>query len=202
MVPPIRGRSLRNRGRCLGFIADSFRGDCLRTLQGGIKPFVVHVLMEAWSLDGHVALLGTWTYEHVALEHGASICFDEHGVSLSVSWRSWPGPYHAALSVILKCTCARCKRICSLVGDAGVGRKFDGEAGNIALKVYWSVPRNSERENLGEAKDQEDEEAVMDFREGLHAGGTFSMFVLVPGDNLVDSWYQSRSLGLVVCGEQ
>ncbi|KAF2617118.1 hypothetical protein F2Q68_00040143 [Brassica cretica] len=32
--------------------------------------------------------------------------------------------------------------------------------------------------------------------------GTFSMFVLVPGDNLVDSWYRSRSLGLVVCGEQ
>ncbi|KAF3608681.1 hypothetical protein DY000_02049582 [Brassica cretica] len=37
-------------------------------------------------------------------------------------------------------------------------------------RVYGSVPRNSERENLGEAKDQEDEEAVMDFREGLHAG--------------------------------
>ncbi|KAF2544743.1 hypothetical protein F2Q70_00022639 [Brassica cretica] len=32
--------------------------------------------------------------------------------------------------------------------------------------------------------------------------GTFSMFFLVPGDNLVDSWYRSRSLGLVVCGEQ
>ncbi|KAF3577354.1 hypothetical protein DY000_02033072 [Brassica cretica] len=28
------------------------------------------------------------------------------------------------------------------------------------------------------------------------------MFVLVPGDNLVDSWYRSRSLGLVVYGEQ
>ncbi|KAF2546666.1 hypothetical protein F2Q70_00022640 [Brassica cretica] len=75
---------------------------------------------------------------------------------------------------------------------AGVGRKFDGEAGNIGIKgyasdhtpgacaasvailglssgkallfhescggVYGSVPRNYERENLGEAKDQEDEE--------------------------------------------
>ncbi|KAL0816129.1 hypothetical protein Bca101_072573 [Brassica carinata] len=115
---------------------------------------------------------------------------------------------------------------------AGVGRKFDGESGNIGIKgdasghtpgacaasvailglssgrtlwfhkscggVYGSVPRNSERENLGEAKDQEDEESVMDFREG----GTFSMFVLVPGDNLVDSWYRSRSLGLILYGEQ
>ncbi|KAH0922567.1 LOW QUALITY PROTEIN: hypothetical protein HID58_022585, partial [Brassica napus] len=33
----------------------------------------------------------------------------------------------------------------------------------------------------------------------LTFGGMFSMFVLVPGDNLVDSWYQSRSLGLVYC---
>ncbi|KAF3536208.1 hypothetical protein F2Q69_00023037 [Brassica cretica] len=30
--------------------------------------------------------------------------------------------------------------------------------------------------------------------------GTFSMFVLVLGDNLVDSWYQSKILGHVVCG--
>ncbi|KAH0858733.1 LOW QUALITY PROTEIN: hypothetical protein HID58_086994, partial [Brassica napus] len=33
----------------------------------------------------------------------------------------------------------------------------------------------------------------------LTFGGTFSMFVLVPGDNLVDSWYRSRSLGLFYC---
>ncbi|KAH0942685.1 LOW QUALITY PROTEIN: hypothetical protein HID58_002322 [Brassica napus] len=99
---------------------------------------------------------------------------------------------------------------------AGVGRKFDGEAGNIGIKgdasdhtpgacaasvailglssgraiwfhescggVYGSIPRNSERENLSEAKDQEDKE------------GTVSMFVLVPGDNLVDSWYRIVSM--------
>ncbi|KAF2539790.1 hypothetical protein F2Q70_00005123 [Brassica cretica] len=80
----------------------------------------------------------------------------------------------------------------ALALGAGVGQKFDGEAGNIGIKgdasdhtpgacaasvailglssgralwfhescggVYGSVPKNSERENLGEAKDQEDEE--------------------------------------------
>ncbi|WZZ61273.1 hypothetical protein YC2023_061380 [Brassica napus] len=80
----------------------------------------------------------------------------------------------------------------ALALGAGVGRNFDGEAGNIGIKgdasdhtpgacaasvailglssgrilwfhkscggVYGLVPRNSERENLGEAKDQEDEE--------------------------------------------
>ncbi|KAH0928990.1 LOW QUALITY PROTEIN: hypothetical protein HID58_014717 [Brassica napus] len=35
----------------------------------------------------------------------------------------------------------------------------------------------------------------------LLAEGTFSMFALPPGDNLVDSWYRSRFLGHVVCGE-
>ncbi|KAF2615446.1 hypothetical protein F2Q70_00012262 [Brassica cretica] len=43
--------------------------------------------------------------------------------------------------------------------------------------------------------------AVMDFHSGLRAGlliaGAFSMFVLVLGDNLVDSWYRSRILGHV-----
>ncbi|KAF3551725.1 hypothetical protein DY000_02006724 [Brassica cretica] len=32
--------------------------------------------------------------------------------------------------------------------------------------------------------------------------GTFGVFVSVLGDNLVDSWYRSRTLGHVVCGEQ
>ncbi|WZZ88539.1 hypothetical protein YC2023_117118 [Brassica napus] len=37
---------------------------------------------------------------------------------------------------------------------------------------------------------------------GLRAGGTFSMFVLVLRDNLVDSWYLSRIPGHVVCGSE
>ncbi|KAH0903439.1 hypothetical protein HID58_042942 [Brassica napus] len=40
---------------------------------------------------------------------------------------------------------------------------------------------------------------VMDFHSGLRAGGTFSMFFLVIGDNLVDSWYRRRILRHVVC---
>ncbi|WZY88535.1 hypothetical protein YC2023_045270 [Brassica napus] len=86
------------------------------------------------------------------------------------------------LLIVLRCTCARCERICSLVGDdetlplrwgfARIGRKFDEEARNACIKgdasahtqalwlhescggVYGSGPRNSKRENLGETKDQ------------------------------------------------
>ncbi|KAF3550890.1 hypothetical protein DY000_02008442 [Brassica cretica] len=35
----------------------------------------------------------------------------------------------------------------------------------------------------------------------LSLGGKFSMFILVLGGNLVDSWYRSRSLEYVVCGD-
>ncbi|KAF3534048.1 hypothetical protein DY000_02040750 [Brassica cretica] len=56
------------------------------------------------------------------------------------------------LLIVLRCTCARCERICSLVGDdfllllykdetfplrwgfTGVGRKFDEEARNASIK--------------------------------------------------------------------
>ncbi|KAF3588357.1 hypothetical protein F2Q69_00029018 [Brassica cretica] len=53
--------------------------------------------------------------------------------------------------------------------------------------VYGSGPRNSERENLGEAN--------CSFLRCL------GLFILVLGDNLVDSWYRSRTLGHVETGD-
>ncbi|WZZ08353.1 hypothetical protein YC2023_094274 [Brassica napus] len=234
------------------------------------------------------SLMGTWPKEHVVLmealawmgtELGALICFDDHGVFLSVCWRSWDNPscpswlpdkwkisiylkageitwpgrrrkepdsgtatrdpeagtrtlgagtwktegswrlYKFHRSITLPCrsfsdALALGMRRCPHGGDQPeLAETILGLSSGRAIwfhesfgGVYGSVPRNYERENLGEAKDQEDEEAVMDFQEGLRAGflAVFSildaplvliMFVLVLGDNLVDSWYRSRSPG-------
>ncbi|KAF2617113.1 hypothetical protein F2Q68_00040144 [Brassica cretica] len=108
--------------------------------------------------------------------------------------RTWgQGPGRRKLDITLPCRSFSDALALGVKGfAAGVGRKFDGEAGNMGIKgdasdhtpgacaasvailglstgralwfhescggVYWSVPRNSERENIGEAKDQEDEE--------------------------------------------
>ncbi|WZY77440.1 hypothetical protein YC2023_023824 [Brassica napus] len=142
--------------------------------------------------------------------------------------------YHAALPVVLRCTCARCKRICILVGDAGVGRKFDGEAGNVGIKgdasdhtpgacAYPGILRGRilarlrirRTKRLNKTRRPKLKILMLDSTglacasrackgcNGLSGGspcrspcGTFSMFVLMPGDNLVDSWCRSRSLGV------
>ncbi|KAH0898780.1 hypothetical protein HID58_048348 [Brassica napus] len=121
----------------------------------------------------------------------------------------------------------------------GVGRKSDGEAGNVCIKgdaaaytpeacaapvaifglssgrtseCMGQVPGILRGRILGRLRIRgmrissclirmallaplELVKAVMDFHSCLRARGTFSMFVLVLGDNLVDSWYRSRSLG-------
>ena len=60
--------------KVFGIYSCILQGGLPTTLLGGINPFVVQVLMEAWSLDGHVALLGTWPYEHVAPYVIGTIC--------------------------------------------------------------------------------------------------------------------------------
>ncbi|KAF3532033.1 hypothetical protein DY000_02039620 [Brassica cretica] len=69
-------------------------------------------------------------------------------------------------------------------GLVGVGRKFDGEAGNVRIKgdafAYTSDACAAPVAILG-----------LSLRAGLLITGTFSMFVSVPRDNLVDSWYRS-----------
>ncbi|KAF3602409.1 hypothetical protein F2Q69_00036371 [Brassica cretica] len=67
-------------------------------------------------------------------------------------------------------------------GLVGVGRKFDGETGNVCIKGDVSAHNP-------------DSYAAPVAILGLR--GTFSMFVLLVGDNLVDSWYWSRIPGHV-----
>ncbi|KAF2556135.1 hypothetical protein F2Q68_00015246 [Brassica cretica] len=159
--------------------------------------------------------------------------------------------HQTSLSVVLRCTSARCERICSLIGDVwsgewtkifdpmqtrdetlppwwglvGVGRKLDGEAGNVCIMgdasshtpdtcaasvaiLGLSSGRTSGVRRFNKTWRPKLRILMVDSA-GLACAswackswGTFSKFVLVPGDNLVDSWYQSRSLGHVVCGEQ
>ncbi|WZZ60557.1 hypothetical protein YC2023_060664 [Brassica napus] len=114
-------------------------------------------------------------------------------------------------------------------GLVGVGRKLDGESGNdFSLHfLRLSSSMNRVEECMGQDprilrgrilarlritgmrsfnKTQRPKLRILMLDSaGLAcaswAWGTFSMFVLVPGDNLVDSWYRSRSLGHVVCGK-
>ncbi|KAF2535233.1 hypothetical protein F2Q68_00021231 [Brassica cretica] len=116
------------------------------------------------------------------------------------------------------------------LGLAGVGRKLDGEVGNVCIKGDASshtpdtcaasvailglrILRGRILARLGirgmrrfnKTRSPKLRILMLDSA-GLAcaswAWGTFGMFFLVPGDNLVDSWYRSRSLGHVVCGEQ
>ncbi|KAF2607704.1 hypothetical protein F2Q68_00043111 [Brassica cretica] len=76
-----------------------------------------------------------------------------------------------------------------------------------------SRPRISEKETLGEAKDQESEEIVtivefvkavvllassQDCTPSFGKGGLSTCVISIPRDNLIDSWYQSRSFMHVV----
>ncbi|KAF3568951.1 hypothetical protein DY000_02016279 [Brassica cretica] len=119
------------------------------------------------------------------------------------------------------------------LGLVGVGRKLDGEVGNVCIKGDASshtpdtcaasvailglrILRGRILARLGirgmrrfNKTRRTKLRILMLDSAGLACAswackswGTFGMFFLVPGDNLVDSWYRSRSLGHVVCGEQ
>ncbi|KAF3503522.1 hypothetical protein F2Q69_00042877 [Brassica cretica] len=117
-------------------------------------------------------------------------------------------------------------------GLVGVGRKLDGEAGNVCINgdAFSHTPNTcAASECMGQdpgilrgrilarlrirgmrsfnkTRRPKLRILILDSAGPACASwackswGMFSMFVLVPGDNLVDSWYQSRSLGHVTPG--
>ncbi|KAF3604053.1 hypothetical protein F2Q69_00035063 [Brassica cretica] len=80
-------------------------------------------------------------------------------------------------------------------GLVGVGRKFDGEAGNVRIKgdaFAYTSDACAAPECMGhDPRILRGKILARVFVPVSLLGGTFSMFVSVPRDNLVDSWYRS-----------
>ncbi|WZZ27668.1 hypothetical protein YC2023_011069 [Brassica napus] len=99
--------------------------------------------------------------------------------------------HQTPLSIVLGCTCGRSERIHSLIGDKSPG-EWEIILDSIQTRGLDQVVYSSDfsLHFLRLSGSMNCVEECM----GLRAGGTFSMFVLVLGDNLVDSWYRSRIL--------
>ncbi|WZZ88666.1 hypothetical protein YC2023_117245 [Brassica napus] len=204
-------------------------------------------------------LEGTWPEQMVDLaiccsEHDVSMCFCEHGRTLLMSWRSWPEPVSRVVDMLnlIGDVCpgewtkifdpmqTRDETLPPWWGLVGVGRKLDGEAGNVCIKgdAFSHTPNTcAASECMGQdpgilrgrilarlrirgmrsfnkTRRPKLRILILDSAgpacassackscNGLSFRSSCRMFVLVPGDNLVESWYESRSLGHVVCGEQ
>ncbi|WZZ27669.1 hypothetical protein YC2023_011070 [Brassica napus] len=134
------------------------------------------------------------------------------------SWTSARSLGHQTpLSIVLGCTCGRSERIHSLIGDISPGEWAiilnSIQTRGLDQVVMRRCPHGGDWSELAESL--MDKPGTQDFSlhfwslsgsmncvekcMGLRAGGTFSMFFLVIGDNLVDSWYRRRILRHVVC---